>query len=191
GLKLPYFTWFGKSSGLTPRVPPVNMHIGMGVVAVLCVLFGVAPGLLYAYLPYPVSYEPYTIPHLVETAQILMFTFVAFWILRAKLAGEAMIALDTDWFYRRPATFLRRVVVDGTMAVFNAVEQWTLSIATVVGRAFRNPARLVSAMTGTTGEESGSDFDPDRSRPALQFVLALILLTFSIIGSLALLWLRR
>ncbi len=191
GLKLPYFTWFGKPSGLTPKTPPVNMHIGMGLVAALCVLFGVAPGLLYARLPYPVSFEPYTVPHLVETAEIMVFTFIAFWMLKAKLSGEPLIALDTDWFYRRPAAFLRRMVVDGTMSAFDAVDRWAMALAAWAGQTFRNPARLIPGADGSGEGESTPDFDPDEARPTLQFVLTLILLTFSILGSLALIWLVR
>jgi multicomponent Na+:H+ antiporter subunit D len=174
-----------------PKAPPVNMHIGMGLVAALCILFGVAPGLLYARLPYPVNYEPYTVPHLVETAVIMVFTFIAFWILKAKLAGEPLIALDTDWFYRRPAAFLRRIVVDGTMSIFDGVDRWGMAVAARAGRTFRNPARLVPGSDSPGEGESLPDFDPDEARPTLQFVLTLILLTFSILGSLALIWLAR
>jgi multicomponent Na+:H+ antiporter subunit D len=191
GLKLPFFTWFGKSSGLKPKETPVNMRIGMGLVATLCVLFGVAPGLLYARLPYPVNYEPYTVPHLVETAEIMVFTFVAFWIFKAKLAGEPLIALDTDWFYRRPAAFLRRIVVDGTMVIFDGVDRLVMDIAAWAGKVFRNPARFIPGTESSAEGESVSDFDPDEARPTLEFVLTMILLTFSILGSLALIWLAR
>ena len=36
------------------------MLIAMGLAAVLCIAIGVFPGPLYALLPYPVDFEPYT-----------------------------------------------------------------------------------------------------------------------------------
>ncbi|MBI4536235.1 MAG: Na(+)/H(+) antiporter subunit D, partial [Ignavibacteriae bacterium] len=60
GLKLPYFTWFAESRGLVPSRPPLNMHIGMSIVAILCIMFGITPRLLYDLLPFPTEYQPYT-----------------------------------------------------------------------------------------------------------------------------------
>jgi multicomponent Na+:H+ antiporter subunit D len=123
GLKLPYFTWFGTPrDDIKPSKTPINMIIAMAVAAFLCTLFGVAPSLLYMHLPYPVDYNPYTVYHLVETTQILIFTFIAFWVLRHKLAGEETIALDTDWFYRKYAGTYRRIFVDGVNSIFEGVE---------------------------------------------------------------------
>ncbi|MCJ7681094.1 MAG: Na(+)/H(+) antiporter subunit D, partial [Candidatus Aminicenantes bacterium] len=117
GLKLPYFTWFAEDRKIETKPLPPNMIVAMTLTAFFCFLHGVKPGLLYALLPHPVHFNPYTIPHLVETVQILVFTFIAFWVLRKKLEPHADIALDLDWLFRRPATFLRRVFVDGTAAL--------------------------------------------------------------------------
>ncbi len=122
GLKLPYFTWFGPDRGIVPAPAPRNMLVAMAGVAGLCILYGVAPGLLYGMLPFPMGYRPYTVPHLAETAQILVFTFVAFWLLREKLAGEDKIALDTDWFYRKGAPVADRLAVESTNRAFAACD---------------------------------------------------------------------
>lgn len=103
GLKLPYYAFFGKDSGIRASEPPVNMRVGMGLAAVLCVWIGVAPGVLYGMLPYPVVFEPYTGRHVVETLQILLFTGLGFMVLLKQLDPERMISLDTDWFYRKGA----------------------------------------------------------------------------------------
>ena len=83
------------------------MHLAMGLLALLCIGFGVFPSLLYAELPYGASYRPYTIPHLVESIQLLAATFFGFWWFRSRLAGQPTLTLDTDWFYRRPAGWVR------------------------------------------------------------------------------------
>jgi multicomponent Na+:H+ antiporter subunit D len=103
GLKLPYYMFFGKDAGLPAREPPLNMLIGMSLAAVLCITIGLFPNLLYALLPYPVDFEPYTGAHVTETLGILLFTALAFVLLLKQLDPERTISLDTDWFYRKGA----------------------------------------------------------------------------------------
>ena len=103
GLKLPYYMFFGKDSGLAAREPPRNMLIAMGLAAVLCIAIGVFPGPLYALLPYPVDFEPYTGQHVTESLGILMFTALGFVLFLKALDPENTISLDTDWLYRKGA----------------------------------------------------------------------------------------
>ena len=103
GLKLPYFTFFAKDSGIMAKEPPVNMLIAMAVAAFLCMLIGVYPHVLYDLLPFAASYLPYTAEHVVWTMQILLFTALGFFMLLKHLGGESYITIDTDWFYRKGA----------------------------------------------------------------------------------------
>jgi len=103
GLKLPYFTFFAKDSGITAKEPPVNMLIAMAVAAFLCMLIGVYPHVLYDLLPFAASYLPYTAEHVVWTMQIMLFTALGFFMLLKHLGGESYITIDTDWFYRKGA----------------------------------------------------------------------------------------
>lgn len=112
GLKVPYFIWFGQNR---PRKevwdraaePPVNMTVAMAITSVLCIFIGVYTPYLYEMLPYPVHYEPYTSYHVSETLQILLFTGLGFFLLINKLKPEAVISLDTDWFYRKGGRVFR------------------------------------------------------------------------------------
>jgi len=104
GLKLPYFAWFGKDCGLKPKEPPKNMLWAMGITSFLCFLIGVYPKALYDLLPFKeaaAEFHPYTLPHLSETIQILLFTGLGFFLLLKRLQPEAKINLDFDWFYRK------------------------------------------------------------------------------------------
>jgi len=104
GLKLPYWTWFGQDSGLTPTRTPRNMIWAMGITAFLCTFFGIYPWLLYANLPFPeVVYNPFQVYHFIEMTQLLIFTYIAFWVFRKKLAGEPYVAVDFEYFYRLAA----------------------------------------------------------------------------------------
>jgi multicomponent Na+:H+ antiporter subunit D len=101
GLKLPYFTFLGKDSGLRPKEAPWNMLLAMGIAAFFCVFIGVYPAWLYGFLPAPVDYDAYTVGHVFWELQLLLFTGLGFFVLLKHLGGEPKISLDTDWFYRR------------------------------------------------------------------------------------------
>ena len=110
GLKLPYYMFFGRDSGLRAKEPPRNMLVAMGLAAVACVLIGVFPGLLYAHLPNPTEYVPYTLVHVTNALGMLAFTALGFFLLLKHLDPESKISLDTDWFYRRGSTGLVTLV---------------------------------------------------------------------------------
>ncbi len=105
GLKVPYFIWFGKNN-CQPDTwdrasdPPWNMIAAMGIASALCIFIGCYTPYLYAMLPYPVAYEPYTSYHVSETLLILCFTGLGFFLLLKKLEPTATISLDLDWPYR-------------------------------------------------------------------------------------------
>ena len=112
GIKIPYFAFFAHDSGERPREAPRHMLIAMGGAAALCIGIGVWPDPLYALLPYPVDYVPYTGSHVGETLQLLMFSALAFgFLMRSGLYPPELWAvnLDSDWLYRKllPAAVLR------------------------------------------------------------------------------------
>ena len=106
GLKLPWGVWFGKPDGTEDEIadvkePPLNMQLGMGLGALLCIITGIFPQLLYKILPYEVHFHPYAPSHVVASLQLLLLTLAGFCLYTNKLmAGKKSISLDTDWFYR-------------------------------------------------------------------------------------------
>lgn len=106
GLKLPYFMFFGKESGLEAAEPPRNMLAGMGIAAFLCIFIGIFPQSLYFALPRPVLFSPYTAQHVVTTMEILLFTALGFMAMKKYLVPKPSTTLDTDWFYRKGAQAL-------------------------------------------------------------------------------------
>ena len=73
----------------------------MGLLAFLCIGLGVWPEPLYAILPYPVDYVPYTGAHVLDMLQLLLFSGLAFFVMLPRMARTLTISLDVDWFYRR------------------------------------------------------------------------------------------
>ena len=103
GLKIPYFAFFGRDSGISAKEPPVNMRIAMWIAAILCIVIGIFPGTLYSVLPYPVNFEPYTGEHVTGSLGLLLFTALGFFVFLRKINPKATVILDTDWFYRKGA----------------------------------------------------------------------------------------
>ncbi len=101
GFRFPWLVFFQKDSGLRPPEPPWNMRAAMVLCAIMCIGLGVLPGPLYAMLPYPVDYVPYTPGHVVFQLQLLLFSGLAFFLMLGLLKPAATITLDTDWLYRR------------------------------------------------------------------------------------------
>lgn len=104
GIKIPYSMFFGHDRGLKVREAPIHMLVAMGLAAALCIGIGVWPEPLYALLPYPVDYQPYTTDHVVTQLQLLLFATLAFaFLIRQGLypAELRSVNLDFDWIYRR------------------------------------------------------------------------------------------
>jgi len=101
GLKLPYYMFFAKDSGIEAKEPPLNMLLAMGMAAFMCIGIGVLPGPLYNLLPFPVHFNAYTGDHVTSALGILLFTGLGFFMLLKKLDPEPTISIDTDWVYRK------------------------------------------------------------------------------------------
>jgi len=181
GLKIPVFTFWGPDRGLKPGPVPRNMLIAMGIVAFLCTFYGVYPAALYQWLPFDAEYHPYTIAHLVEAGQLLTFTFIGFWLLRQKLAGEPYIPVDTDWIYRRglrrPASWL----VSAVNAVFAAGVRARGALVEAVARQAVNPLVWARRFGDTVPA-----YDDDAQRPAAGQGLALTVVFLVVLAGLAL-----
>ena len=108
GIKFPWFVFFQKDSGLRPSEPPKSMVASMVLLSFLCIYLGIDPGPLYAILPHPVDYVPYTGSHVVFQLQLLLFSGLAFFLLLGMLKRTLTITLDFDWFWRAGGRALAR-----------------------------------------------------------------------------------
>jgi multicomponent Na+:H+ antiporter subunit D len=105
GIKVPFFAFFAKDSGLRPKEAPPHMLIAMAVSAVLCVFLGSNPQWLYSLLPNgAMGYHPYDGTHVITQLEILLFSALTFILLN--LWGKypkdiPSVNLDIDWLYRK------------------------------------------------------------------------------------------
>lgn len=194
GLKIPYFTWFGEDQGIEPEPTPRCMLLALALVAGLCTLFGVAPDLLYRYLPHPElhglaphpgatpaelskygPWRPFTQAHIAESIQLLAMTFVGFWLLRGKLAGVPKIALDVDWFYRRPARLAWTIGVSWPNRALETARGLLARLVASVSARATNPLQALRL----SGPERPISSDLDR--PSLTSGLTVALLTMVLV----------
>lgn len=109
GIKVPFFAFFAKDSGLRPKEAPPHMLIAMSVSAVLCVFLGCNPQWLYSLLPNgAMGYHPYDGTHVITQLEILLFSALTFTLLN--LWGKypkdmPSVNLDIDWLYRKVGRF--------------------------------------------------------------------------------------
>ncbi|MBL6827219.1 MAG: Na(+)/H(+) antiporter subunit D [Opitutales bacterium] len=105
GIKVPFFAFFAKDSGLRPKEAPPHMLIAMAVSAVLCVFLGCNPQWLYSLLPNgAVGYHPYDGTHVITQLEILLFSALTFTLLNLwdKYPKDTpSVNLDIDWLYRK------------------------------------------------------------------------------------------
>jgi multicomponent Na+:H+ antiporter subunit D len=114
GIKIPFFAFFAHDSGIRVKEAPWNMLVAMAITAFLCIAIGVYPAPLYALLPFPVAFEPYTASHVITQLQLLMFSALAFAVLmRTGLYPPELrsLNLDSDWIYRRAMPAIIRATV--------------------------------------------------------------------------------
>ena len=77
------------------------MALAMVLFAGLCILLGVFPQWLYALLPYPLDYQPYTAGKVLFYLQLLLFSGLAFFLLLPLMKRTDTVSLDIDWLWRR------------------------------------------------------------------------------------------
>ncbi len=125
GIKFPWFVFFQKDSGLRPKDAPWNMGAAMVIFSVLCILLGVAPDLLYRFLPYPVEYEAYTAGKVLFYLQLLLFSGLAFFLLLPMMKRTETISLDADWLWRVVLYRLGRAILVVLSAIGNGLSSAT------------------------------------------------------------------
>ena len=137
GIKFPWFVFFQRDSGLRPKDAPWNMGAAMVFFAFLCILLGVAPELLYRFLPYPVEYEAYTAGKVVFYLQLLLFSGLAFFLLLPLMRRTETISLDFDWIWRVGLVRLLRAFGRAWNRVSDALAAVLDTIGSRLGRGGR------------------------------------------------------
>jgi multicomponent Na+:H+ antiporter subunit D len=144
GIKFPWFVFFQRDSGLRPKDAPWNMGLAMVIFSVLCILLGVAPELLYRFLPYPVEYEAYTPGKVLFYTQLLLFSGLAFFLLLPLMKRTETISLDADWLWR--------VALHRVASAFTAVTSMVGNSLATTTQALLTRLRTLARLHLSTGD---------------------------------------
>jgi len=181
GLKLPYFTFFHKDSGIRvdEKKLPKNMLYAMGIAGFLCIFIGVYPLALYGLLPNPVDFVPYTLSHLSTEITFLLFTLLAFFMFLKYGAGTPTISLDTDWIYRKPGNAALKIFNNQVSGFSKWTENVSLKFMVYLLKISYNPAMWLKIRAGLVDSN-------DRKRyPNIQLrlcaVCTTVIMTFALI----------
>lgn len=148
GIKIPYTAFFAKDCGKRPAEAPDHMLWAMGITSALCVGIGIAPGALYALLPFDVTYHPYSFGHILTQLQLLGFALLAFvFLMKTGLHPHELRALnvDSDWLYRK-----------ATPAVLGKFGKLYTRISKHVSTALQHSATAVTSQLSRFSEPGGA-----------------------------------
>ena len=141
GIKIPFFAFFAHDSGIRCKEAPVNMLLAMGIAAALSMVIGIFPKTLYALLPYGVVYDPFTVTHVINQLQLLLFSALAFvLLLRTGVYPPELrsVNLDFDWLYRKPGAYLAKYVMvsiaTGEKVLFTSIKKLSFIMGTYLHR---------------------------------------------------------
>ena len=128
------------------RPVPVNMQVAMVMAAVLCVVYGAFPNLIYQYLPFDMPPRPpYTAAGVLTTIEMYGMAMIPFMMYLPKMEPHTAISLDTDWFYRKPFAYLVSLVSHALCALCAALGQaWFVLYKEFMGLT-ENPMELLDA----------------------------------------------
>ena len=150
GIKIPYFAFFGHDSGIRAQEPPKNMLFAMGIAAILCIVIGSFPGLLYSILPFEAEYHPYDLTHVVTQLQLLFFGALAvvFMMKKGTYPPEIRaINLDVDWVYRWLSPRLVKNIGGTVQRIDNSIRESALTVldgVLVLAEKFHGPKGLLA-----------------------------------------------
>ncbi|MGH7276128.1 MAG: Na(+)/H(+) antiporter subunit D [Candidatus Rokuibacteriota bacterium] len=130
GLKLPVLAFGGVERGPTQAPVPPGMLAAMTLTAALCLGIGLFPSALYALLPHPVAYAPYSAGHVLEVLEALAGTAVGFVLLRPLLTSAATVTLDMDRVYRAAGRWIVSGLAPALAAAAGALERAAEALVT-------------------------------------------------------------
>ena len=177
-IKFGYYAFFHGGATRTVDGPGLNIaqKAAMGSVAVLCVLYGLVPGALFAILPGPdtakylafesegAKYAVFTVNHLLEGVALAALGLVGFAVLKGPLSKVGRVP-DVDYVYSRVAFYGTRALVVGVTDLYAAVDGAVVGLAETATWTARNPVPALArvapwALPEQVQANGAEEFDP-------------------------------
>ncbi len=179
--KLSYFTFFSKNEQIEAKEAPFNMLLPMICIAVLCVVVGIFPGILFSILPLPSEpYPAYTLSHIIGVFQLFLWAGLVFMIKREAFSPHPWIILDVDCGYRRMLQGLAWLLTGPLNEFRSAIQERSARLVDSLTRMSRNPL----AMFYNPHRGIPTEYDENRYRKPMGigvFLAVLFLFFYSLI----------
>jgi multicomponent Na+:H+ antiporter subunit D len=173
--KLCYFTFFSKNDRIQAREAPLNMTLPMVTIALLCLLTGIYPGLLFSILPHaPAGYHAYTPSHIIGVLQLFLWAGSVFILARGAFSPHSWIILDFDYFYRRGFQWVGGFFTGPLNEWRLRIQSWSSSGVNHLALLSRNPLGLLERTAD--GKLRAYDENFYRKPMGLGVLLAILLL---------------
>ncbi|MCH1486431.1 MAG: Na(+)/H(+) antiporter subunit D [Alphaproteobacteria bacterium] len=159
-LKIPYAIFFAPNPKITADEAPLNMRVAMALAAGLCLVIGLYPGVLYALLPYEVTYKVWDSGHVLGELQLLAFVALAFTLMVRRgiypLHADRTI-IYTDWLTRRAMPLMVMALGTPMMKIWNSVKERFIQLMLRAIRTSEEASRATGLASGvaSTGAAAG------------------------------------
>jgi multicomponent Na+:H+ antiporter subunit D len=149
-IKFGYYAFLhGPYEGVPVSPAPRIQQAAMGVVAALCVFYGVVDGALFSLLPFDVTdeavvahvYHTYTVPHVIEGVALAAIGLVGFALLKKPLSKVGRVP-DVDAAYNWAVFYGTRALVHGVTETYAAVDRVAVAAADRAAAVRREPEML-------------------------------------------------
>ena len=149
-IKFGYYAFLhGPYEGVPVSPAPRTQQAAMGLVAALCVFYGVFDGALFGLLPFDVTdeavvahvYHTYTVPHVIEGVALAAIGLVGFAVLKQPLSKVGRVP-DVDAAYNRLVFYGTRALVHGVTETYAAVDRVAVAAADRAAAMRRDPKML-------------------------------------------------
>ncbi|GAB3683243.1 Na(+)/H(+) antiporter subunit D [Salinarchaeum chitinilyticum] len=197
-IKLGYFAFVEGSYDGEVRDANLGQRVGMGLVAVLCIVFGIYPAALYRVLPGGeilgwqtfeaghYQFEVFTTGHLVEGFGLALAGLVGFAILRAPLHRIGQVP-DVDALYNRVGFYGGRWLVIGVTELYALVDRGAVLLADTSMAVARDPEGYVRRVPGSEAMlgDPGERYEPLRSDIGRSILLVVLVVTAVLVAVLS------
>lgn len=126
-----------------------GMAVALALLAALCLLPGLLPGIFYQQLPHFTSFNPYAIGSLLTQLQLLLFAVLAGALLLTRLDIGRKEPADFDWLWRVAGFHIARWTLKRLARIrTRAITQWLAFWQFVNGRRWPEAAMSYRSING-------------------------------------------
>jgi len=180
-IKFGYYAFFHGEADRTVPGRELNawQTVAMGTVAILCVLYGLVPGALFALLPGPdvakyaalpgvegSKYTVFTVDHVLEGVILAALGLVGFALVKKPLERVGGAVPDADAIYNRVSFYGAGALVVGVTELYAAVDRAVVGVARATTHAAGSPVVVLAGVAPwllphRARANGDAEFDPE------------------------------